>query len=61
MARVDVGLSYLEDRTPSGRPLGGDRVKDAIGWVILKVCYSQSMFLGRSQTLLIVPGRSRWG
>ncbi|KAJ5249575.1 hypothetical protein N7524_011891 [Penicillium chrysogenum] len=36
MARVDVGLSYLEDRTPSGRPLGGDRVKDAIGWVILK-------------------------
>ncbi|KAJ5742621.1 uncharacterized protein N7511_011353 [Penicillium nucicola] len=35
-ARVDVGLSYLEDRTPSGRPLGGDRVEDAIGWVILK-------------------------
>jgi hypothetical protein len=36
-ARVDVGLSYLEDRTPSGIPLGGDRVAEAIGWVILKV------------------------
>ncbi|KAJ5288458.1 hypothetical protein N7508_011233 [Penicillium antarcticum] len=36
VARVDLGLTYLEDRSPRGRPLGGDRVEEAIAWVIVR-------------------------
>ena len=37
VARVDLGLTYLEDRTPTGIPLKGDRVKEAIAWVVVRV------------------------
>lgn len=38
VARVDVGLFYLEDRSAvTGQRLKGDRVEDAIAWVIVRV------------------------
>ncbi|KAF9882851.1 hypothetical protein FE257_004963 [Aspergillus nanangensis] len=36
IARANVGLGYLEDRDDKGNPFEGDKVEQAIGWVIRK-------------------------
>lgn len=54
VARENIGLTYLEDQSPTGRPLGGDRVDEGVGWVYKQVGYLRAVVILRA--LLMFTG-----
>lgn len=52
VAGEDVGLTFLMDRSASGVEWRGDRVEEAIGWVITKVRCPRDAFTDPGEMLI---------